>query len=95
MCCGQHQAPGIASSEFGTRSLEIFRFTQDVFGDAQYRLARFGYAGKAFATTLKNLHTQFILEQFYLLGNTRLRGKQSLRRFRYIEALTLNFDDVT
>ncbi len=51
--------------------------------------------GEALAAALEDGDAQLILQQLDLLGDARLRGIERFRRLGHIQALALDFDDVT
>ena len=74
--------------------LDAFDLAQHLAGGFQDNLARRGHMGQVLARAGENLHAQFILQQAYLLADTRLGGKQALGRSGDIEFVMRYFPDI-
>ena len=64
-------------------------------GDLQHPLARFGDRGEPLATALEDDNPQFVLQQLDLFGHTRLRGIQHLGGFGDVESATRHLNQIT
>ncbi|MPN57162.1 hypothetical protein SDC9_204856 [bioreactor metagenome] len=92
---GQHQATAVPGCELGAGPFQVFGFAQDALGNAEHYLARLGDPGKTFAAPLEDGHPQFIFKQLDLLGDTGLRGVERFGRLGDVQALALDFNDIT
>ena len=92
---GHRKGADLFVLELAPNLLQVFRLDQHAFNDLHHRMAGLGDGHQPLALAYEDFDAEFVLEFTDLLGDTRLGGKQPVRRLGQVQSPTDGFAHVS